>query len=55
MDPSNPGHYRFHHYQLLLAQQQLPAGNYSVKLGSRAFDVLATLVERRVASSPNST
>jgi len=47
MDTSNPGHYRFHHYQLLLAQQQLLAGNYSVKLGSRAFDVLATLVERR--------
>jgi DNA-binding response OmpR family regulator len=47
MDTSNPGDYRLHHYQLLLAQQQPLAGNYSVKLGSRAFDVLATLVERR--------
>ena len=47
MDISNPGHYRFHHYQLLPAQRQLLNGEHSVKLGSRAFDMLVALVERR--------
>ena len=49
MDTPNPypNPYRFHHYQLLPAQRQLLNGEHIVKLGSRAFDMLVALVERR--------
>jgi len=40
-------HYRFHHYRLLPSQRQLLNGEHPVKLGSRAFDMLVALVERR--------
>ncbi len=40
-------HYRFHHYHLLPAQRQLLEGERAVKLGSRAFETLVVLVERR--------
>jgi len=39
--------YRFHHYHLLPAQRQLLNGEHPIKLGSRAFDMLVALVERR--------
>ena len=39
--------YRFHHYRLLPVQRQLLEGERPVKLGSRAFDMLLALVERR--------
>ena len=39
--------YRFHHYHLLPSQRQLLNGEHLVKLGSRAFDMLVALVERR--------
>lgn len=39
--------YGFHHYQLLPARRQLLEGERPVKLGSRAFDMLLALVERR--------
>jgi len=39
--------YRFHHYRLLPGQRQLLEGERPVKLGSRAFDMLLALVERR--------
>ena len=44
---TSPSTYRFHHYQLIPAQRQLLNGEYPVKLGSRAFDMLVALVERR--------
>ena len=39
--------FRFDHYQLLPAQRQLLHDEHAVKLGSRAFDMLVALVERR--------
>ena len=39
--------YRFHHYRLLPAQRQLLEAERPIKLGSRAFDTLVVLVERR--------
>jgi len=39
--------YRFHQYRLLPGQRRLLEGERPVKLGSRAFDMLLALVERR--------
>ncbi len=39
--------YRFHQYRLLPGQRQMLDGERPVKLGSRAFDMLLALVERR--------
>lgn len=45
MEPATA--YRFGHFRLLPARRQLLAGDLPVKLGSRAFDLLQVLVERR--------
>ena len=47
MDTLNRTPCRFHHYQLMPEQRQLMNGEQPVKLGSRAFDMLVVLVERR--------
>lgn len=47
MHGMTPSTYRFHGYRLNPAQRQLQQGGQPVKLGSRAFDMLQVLVERR--------